>query len=567
MLTGAGFLAALDTATPGANAHLGGLLQGATYLSGVSGGLWLVMSNYLHGSRPVLDTVARQKKGFLVPVLHGIANMDVNGMRQKLDSPDVQALFLPPPGPAMSWNSTGRLRSPLTTTFIKSFFRTSNETSRRPDVRETRQILRFYKDLTTEVRPKRHAGFAISFVDYWGRALVRKILPHHKRALATTFSSVRPRHPTQPFPLICLVEREPGTPEDFRSSHIFEFNPFEFGSWDSFLGHFTDLRYLGTELRNGTPTRHSTEANRSICVAGYDNVALVAGTSSSLFNTLIQYVHKLLLTLDAEPTTVVSQLLQMFGVSLAPRPANLPHPEHATFSPNPFYMVPAGRGRSVARSTTLYLADGGDDGQNVPFHLLLVRQRQVDAVFALDCSADLYNFPNGTSLRRTLKRYHASRSGLTIPLFVAGNTTRRIFPKTPLELEFAARNMRSTPIFLGCDLSDYPATGRNSNSNLSSNAKTNSPQFETWENYTPPLIIVAANTNHSYASNTSTFQGIYSLGEVEAMVENGYNIATCGNSTEYMACVACAVAKRSADRQNVPLAPHCQRCFSKYCYR
>ncbi|KAJ4136632.1 Lysophospholipase 1 [Fusarium falciforme] len=42
MLSGAGMLAAMDNRTDGANEHgLGGLLQGATYLAGLSGGNWL----------------------------------------------------------------------------------------------------------------------------------------------------------------------------------------------------------------------------------------------------------------------------------------------------------------------------------------------------------------------------------------------------------------------------------------------------------------------------------------------------------------------------------------------
>lgn len=43
MLSGAGMLSAMDNRTDGANEHgLGGLLQSATYLAGLSGGNWLV---------------------------------------------------------------------------------------------------------------------------------------------------------------------------------------------------------------------------------------------------------------------------------------------------------------------------------------------------------------------------------------------------------------------------------------------------------------------------------------------------------------------------------------------
>jgi lysophospholipase len=46
MLNGAGAIAAWDSRSPGSNdtGNLGGLLQSATYLSGLSGGGWLVGS-------------------------------------------------------------------------------------------------------------------------------------------------------------------------------------------------------------------------------------------------------------------------------------------------------------------------------------------------------------------------------------------------------------------------------------------------------------------------------------------------------------------------------------------
>lgn len=48
-MNGAGALAAFDNRTAGAtgSGHLGGVLQAATYLSGLSGGSWLVGSLYI----------------------------------------------------------------------------------------------------------------------------------------------------------------------------------------------------------------------------------------------------------------------------------------------------------------------------------------------------------------------------------------------------------------------------------------------------------------------------------------------------------------------------------------
>lgn len=562
MLTGAGVLSAFDDRTPGSQLHMGGLLQATTYMAGISGGLWIVMSEYLNGEQSVLETISQQMPNFNVPVLQGITNLDVSGLRLKLDSQNIvmgtQTLSLSRQKPLAS-NDIGEITTPFTSTLIKGFFMASEEGPQKSnDTLDLANILRFYKELTMEVKSKSLAKFSISLVDYWGRALIRKILPGFKKSMGLTFSSTRTNAPTLPFPIICSVEREPSTVEDFRNSHIFEFNPYEFGSWDSFLRYFTDLEYLGTDMFNGKPRGHSIETEAPVCVKGYDNVAFITGTSSSLFNTLVQYVHKLLVTMDSEPTSIVSLIFNMFGVSLLPGTHPTLHPEYSTVSPNPFFgLNVAGSGRSISKSTEIYLADGGDDGQNIPFHSLLVPYRKVDVIFAVDSTSDLHNFPNGTSLQRTAKRYHSNRSDLSIPLFQYQKSMRRIFPKTPSEDEFVSKNMKARPIFLGCEISDFEEVEFSEKNN----------QYEVWPDYVPPLIILNTNYNYSFPSNTSTFQGIYNQLEVEGMVTNGYNIATAGNNTEYLTCVACAIMKRSTERQKSILPSACQECFNKYCYR
>lgn len=564
MFTGAGVLSAFDERTPGSNIHMGRLLQASTYVAGISGGLWIVMSNYLNGHQSVRDTISQQMLHFNVPVLQGISNMDVSGLRLKLDSQDILSDSETPPltkQMTSAWNDIDPTL--LTSTLLKSFFLASDEqTPKGKDAVDLKTILSFYKDLTLEVRTKSLANFSVSFVDYWGRALIRKIVPNFEKSIGLTFSSTRINAATQPFPIICSVERQPETFEDFRSSHIFEFNPYEFGSWDSFLRYFADMEYLGSDLKNGKPQNYSTGQNSSVCVKGYDNVAFVTGTSSSLFNTLVQYVHKLLVTMDSEPTSVVALIFNMLGVSLVPGCKRLLHPEYSTISPNPFFgLEVAGRGRSISKSKEIYLADGGDDGQNIPFQPLLVPHRIVDVIFAVDGTSDLHNFPNGTSLKRTAERYHSNKSDLLIPLFQYQKLSRRIFPKTPSQEEFVSKDMKGEPIFLGCEISrDYEEV------QPAELSDKNSSQYEVWPNYVPPLIILNSNNNYSFPSNTSTFQGIYNQLEVEGMLTNGYNVATSGNSTQYFACVACAITKRSAERQNLSLPTHCHECFNKYCY-
>lgn len=59
MLNGAGAISAFDSRSPNAmeKGNLGGLLQSATYLSGLSGGGWLVGSIYANNFTTVHDAV------------------------------------------------------------------------------------------------------------------------------------------------------------------------------------------------------------------------------------------------------------------------------------------------------------------------------------------------------------------------------------------------------------------------------------------------------------------------------------------------------------------------------
>jgi len=65
LMNGAGVLAAFDNRTNNATSqgHLGGLLQATTYLSGLSGGSWLVGSLYAANFPPVQDIITGSQSG------------------------------------------------------------------------------------------------------------------------------------------------------------------------------------------------------------------------------------------------------------------------------------------------------------------------------------------------------------------------------------------------------------------------------------------------------------------------------------------------------------------------
>lgn len=65
LLNGAGAFAALDSRTQGSNdpGHLGGLLQASTYISGLSGGAWLLGSIYMNNLSTVTSLLGHSSAG------------------------------------------------------------------------------------------------------------------------------------------------------------------------------------------------------------------------------------------------------------------------------------------------------------------------------------------------------------------------------------------------------------------------------------------------------------------------------------------------------------------------
>ncbi|OBA20086.1 FabD/lysophospholipase-like protein [Metschnikowia bicuspidata var. bicuspidata NRRL YB-4993] len=592
MLSGAGVLSAFDSRTPGSEIHLGGILQSSIYIAGNSGGLWLVANNLLNDGMPIYEAFKRQN--FASPLIEGIPDVPISQLRATLDAQslgDHNASVWE--SYSMIFNQSNPEKGTLVSTLLDTFFKTkeintaSNDTASRG-----RKSLDFYKDLNIEVRAKKKAGFQVSLIDYWGRAVSKKIFPQGKKSLDICMSSVSElssfRNFSQLFPIFGSVERLPGKTELSCDSHLFEFNPFEFGSWDSFLNSFVDIRFLGSELINGSSTIKTKNEDYSVCLSGYDNMGLITGTSSGLFNTVFQYVYKMILQMEELCSSILSMLLRIFGITSHPKPNDFVHPEYALYSPNPFkgVIAPATMGRQISNAQSLLLADGGDDGQNIPFHPMLVKGRKVEVLFAFDATSDLENFPNGTTLKHTAGRYHSLNSSLRLPVFLFDGEKHRIFPKVPTQKAFVNENLGSHPIFLGCDVSrDFPIVDQFLTANLSSNADDHEnglsnetfrlqenpraqQEFEIWENYLPPLIIYFGNYNHSYASNTSTFRSIYSDSEVNAMIENGYNVATHNNDTEYIYCVKCALMKRRMDLSEEwsRYKSGCESCFQKFCY-
>jgi len=302
---------------------------------------------------------------------------------------------------------------------------------------------------------------------------------------------------------------------------VFEFNPFEMGSFDPTVKGFVPTQYIGSNFSNGVIS------DGGKCVAGFDSASFVMGTSSSLFNIfLFQNVSQI----DSIPGFVADTIVSILS------DLDDDHNDIAQWAPNPFHQWSSAT-KSIADSTELALVDGGEDLQNIPLTPLIEPKRNIDVIFAIDSSADTpQNWPNATALRATWDR----------SLSPIANGT--LFPPVPDANTFVNLGLNSRPTFFGCDPANF----------------TLGPG-----QVVPPLIVYIPNAPYTAMSNVSTFTSTYSDAQRNDIIRNGFDVATQGNGTfdeKWPACVACAVLSRSLWRSGTPMPSECANCFSRYCW-
>lgn len=481
LLNGAGGLAAFDdrTANSTSAGHLGGLLQAATYVSALSGGGWLIGSIYANNFTSVQD----------------ITNQGNDTSIWQFQN----SLFEGPPTEGIQVLSTAQ----------------------------------YFENLVSTVNDKAdsNAGtFNTSITDLYGRGLSFQLINASDGAPAYTFSSIQdgPKFSTgeAPMPILVADERSPGDLIISLNATVFEFNPYEMGSHDPTTYGFAPLKYIGSNFSQGQLPQDQS------CIAGFDNLGFVMGTSSSLFNQIF-------LTLDSFN---VPDIVRRLATSILSRIGNEAN-DIADYTPNPFYQYHTETNPS-ASNKRLTLVDGGEDLQNIPLNPVIQPVRQVDVIFAVDSSADIIdasspspNWPNGTALVATYQRANT-------PIM---NSTS--FPYIPGQDTFVALGLNNRPTFFGCDSKNV-----------------------TKGNNIPPLIVYLPNSPYVFWSNTSTFSKLsYTLEERAGMIENGYDVVTQGNSTRQGAsnwptCVGCAVLSRSLERNGQAVPDVCRQCFQQYCW-
>ncbi|KAM5356591.1 hypothetical protein ACJ41O_003237 [Fusarium nematophilum] len=465
MLSGAGALAAWDIRSDGSDkdGNLGGLLQSATYLSGLSGGGWLVGSLMMNNFTSVQESVNYP----------GIWQMEYSILE----------------GP------------------------------------EQYSLLGYYDTIFGAVSDKKDAGYERSLTDYWGRMLSYQLINATDGGPSYTWSSIADdtdfSEGKAPMPIIIADGRDPGETIVSINSTVFEFTPWELGSYDPTLHGFAPLKYVGSEFDNGRlPSDKS-------CIRGFDNAGFVMGTSSSLFNQIVLYLNDPNSNYVPEGVPdvaidAVSSILDSIGDD---------NNDIADWTPNPFKGWNDAENLS-ADSDRLTLVDGGEDLQNVPYYPHLRIEREVDVVFSFDSSADTESgWPDGASPIATYERSLEDISdGSAFPVVPGKNTFRNL-------------GLNARPTFFGCNATN-----------------TSDPA---------PLIVYIPNYPYVYSSNISTFQATINSSELSALIENGYAVATMLNATldsDWPVCVGCAMLSRSFDRTNTTIPDKCRECFSTYCW-
>jgi lysophospholipase len=477
LLNGAGALAAFDSRTPNSTSggHLGGLLQASTYTSALSGGGWMLGSIFANNFTSVQNI---------------------------LDHDDVwqfqNSLFTGPPTTGIQILSTAD----------------------------------YFSNLADTVSAKVNAPgeFNTSLTDYYGRGLSFQLINASDGAPAYTYSSIQDddsfSQGNAPMPILVADERAPGDLIISLNATVVEFNPFEMGSFDPTIYGFAPTKYLGSNFSNGELPQGQN------CVAGFDNLGFIMGTSSSLFNQIFLSLGSL--GLPDFLTNTLTGILGSIGED---------NNDIADYTPNPFYGFHNDTNHN-ANNRRLTLVDGGEDLQNIPLNPVIQPMRNVDVIFAVDSSADIIgdnypsqNWPNGTAMIATYERANTDIMNRTSFPYIPGHDT------------FVALGLNNRPAFFGCNSSNV-TEGDN----------------------IPPLIVYLPNSPYVFWSNTSTFAKLeYTLRERNAMIENGYNVVTQANSTRqgassWPACVGCAIIARSLERNGQSLPQACQQCFTEYCW-
>ncbi|KAK0384081.1 hypothetical protein NLU13_8170 [Sarocladium strictum] len=368
-----------------------------------------------------------------------------------------------------------------------------------------------YSTVEADVKAKRSAGFEPTIIDPWGRLLSYGLLHGVNGGVRVTLSSIAQTSSFKahqaPYPIITALGVEPGSCIPQRNATQYELHPYEFGSWDDGVAAFAVSKYVGTSFSNGRPTKAKS------CIANYDQISYVLGTSSNVFAATCTPV--------AANNSADASLVQNFAAFVAksgPGQSEISIRETFGLFPNPFQD--RRDSPEVSSLPTLELVDGGVGVgyQGNPIWPFLHRP-DVDVIVVNENSADTSeNYPDGTQIVNTYKA--AKAAGLTR------------MPTIPPVETFKAKQLNQKPTFFGCH--DAGAA----------------------------TIIFIPNFNYTFPSGQPTNKIQSDRNESVGMIENGVQVGNYGGKENWPLCLACGITKKSG----VELPKGCAACFEEYCF-
>jgi lysophospholipase len=375
-----------------------------------------------------------------------------------------------------------------------------------------------------QITGKKEAGFKVTTADVWSRYLAFDFLQSPNGGANVTFDQITSTDAFKsfslPFPIVTAIQFDPGMCSPALNASIYEFTPYAFGSWDVGIRAFTPIKFLGTTYNN------SQEPANGQCVIGYDNAGFVLGTSSFLLNEfecILLPNGSVVLNTNLTNTTFDNLIMEMNAIIqgiINPKEALTADDALFATYPNPFQG--SVQSPKVSPLSELNFIDGGETNHNLPLWPLIQSVRKVDLIFANDNAADTTtNFPDGIQLLTTYMQ--AQLVGLPFPFIPNVNT-------------FVSQGLNIRPTFFGCNETNVP------------------------------LVIYLPNTNISFASGISTLQLVFSEAETLGLIQNGVNVATRSNSTQWAQCVACAIARRIGGLYGTSTSAVCRSCFDTYCF-
>ncbi|KAJ7123198.1 phospholipase B [Mycena epipterygia] len=502
---GAGCLSGLDARNDSSKAAgTGGLLQVASYMSGLSGGSWVTGSLFFNNWPTIKDLV------------YG------NG------------------GSLDGW----KLDLPLVSPDGDDVFSTDNQN--------------FYGSILWSVISKAQAGIDTSITDPWARAISYHFLNQTNRQNFFTNATAHgagqlwsdiPQIPAfqqnlTPFPLIVTDSRPVGSnlttalgPE----SVVYEISPFEFASYDPNLSAGMNLSYAGTHLTNGKAD------NGSACVKGFDQAGFIMGTSASLLNQIFDFAHNTLQGFSSSDSNTFIYILQRQLRSVRTRADDVAN------WPNPFNGLKSSTFQDSG-STWLELIDGASNGENIPYGPLFVKSRGLDVIVTIECSADDPNFwPNGTGAIATSSRLSS--------ILLASHQQFPPIPQTAAD--WVSTGVRQRPTFFGCDPTQSPAEYPlviylpNAPPITGDNPVTNTGTFV----LTYPLKHTQLFLDQVHFNTISGFTRVPL--HVSIYVPNANT-----PDPNFGICLQCAAVDRARTKVSPVVARSsiCSQCFQQYCY-